>query len=835
MIRVCRRVSKGLGPCRPIGIPNGKAAQIYLAKPDQGMRRSKASVGEKRQVSMSPEEPAGLVHRTLTSAPACGIRGTWIHHEKSGMVRQKKKTSAARFGGYLAAVLALVMAVGFATEIPAVTQGGVLIHHVEWAPSLGVSLRFLLDGLSLILAILICGTGTLIFLFSVGYMGDHPHFGRFVLFMLAFMLSMLGLVLSADLISLFVFWELTSVTSWLLIGFDHDNPRARRDALQALLVTTAGGLAMLAGFVLIAITAGSYDLTRILALEGGLQSTPLYAPALILVLLGAFTKSALFPFHFWLPNAMSAPTPVSAWLHSATMVKGGVYLLARLHPAMGGTAAWQGSLTVAGLITALMASVIAMRQTDLKQVLAWTTLMAIGVITMLLAGSSGYALTAAITFLIVHALYKAALFMVVGAVDHATGTRDVALLRGLRLSMPLTALAAAMAGLSMAGLPPLIGWIGKEMIYQGAATLWPWGPIVAGLVGANALIFAVAGIVAFRPFFGTPADPPRPPHEVGWQMLCGPLILGVLGLSAGLFAPVLLQPIIGVTVTGSLGGERAAALHLWPGLDPVLVPGLATFALGALFYAAHKRIRHALQTALRHLPSFDRGWDRLLDGLRWLAGLQTRAIQTGRLSNDLAVVFLVLLVALASGLAIGRPEISATLSAPLYLWPVAACVLGGAILTVITRSRIAALGGAGTVGIGVALIFVAFGAPDVAITQLMVETLSAVLFGIALLHLPGFPAPRKRSARLGHAALALGCGSVFALLVLAVTAAPPDRRLTDYFEQFSYTVAHGRNIVNVILVDFRAFDTFGEISVVLLAAIGAFVLLARRGGKGDAR
>ncbi|NPD16074.1 DUF4040 domain-containing protein [Xinfangfangia sp. D13-10-4-6] len=737
---------------------------------------------------------------------------------------------ASRVWGYAAALISLGLAIAVAMQAQAVLGGEVLLASWAWAPSLGISLGFMLDGLSLIFALLITGIGALIFLYATGYMGDHPQFGRFVLFLFLFMLSMLGLVLARDLITLFVFWELTSVTSYLLIGFNNDQPKARRNALQALLVTGGGGLALLAGFILIGMAAGSHDLAQILA-SGGLQDHPLYLPILGLVLLGAFTKSAQFPFHFWLPNAMAAPTPVSAYLHSATMVKAGVYLLARLHPTLGDTAAWSGTLTAAGLLTAVMASVFALRQSDLKQALAYTTLMALGTITLFLAGGSPYALTAAITFLIVHSLYKAALFMVVGAIDHATGTREVAHLGGLRRAMPLTALAAALAAASMAGLPPMLGWIGKELLYAGAGTLPVPGLVTAGVLLANALMFAVAGIVALRPFWGQPIAPPHPPHEVGWQMLAGPLLLGVLGLGCGLAAG-LLQPFVSVAVTISLDQPHAADLHLWAGLNLPFALSLATFALGTLICLARDTLRRAIAAGLARLPGFDPGWDRFLDGFRAFALWQSRLIQTGRLSHYLTATFVTLALTLGVTLILKRPVIAIALSASPLLWLIAGFTLAGAVLALVPGSRIANIAGIGTVGIGVALIFILFGAPDVATTQLMVETLSAVLFGIAMLRLPGIIERRSPRKQLLHAGIALAVGLCVTLTILAIVSHPLDRHITRFFEEGSYAQAHGLNIVNVILVDFRAFDTFGELTVVLLAAIGAYALLKRKAAGG---
>ncbi|MCZ0963414.1 hydrogen gas-evolving membrane-bound hydrogenase subunit E [Paracoccus benzoatiresistens] len=734
---------------------------------------------------------------------------------------------AGRMLGYAASILAALILVSMALTAPAVVDGRPVLFALGWAPSLSISLAFMVDGLSLIFGLLISGIGSLIILYATGYMGEHPHFARFVLFLFAFMVSMLGLVLARDLITLFLFWELTSITSYLLIGFDHNNPRARRNALQAMLITAGGGLALLAGFILIGTAAGGYDLAQILA-GPGLQDGNLYGAILVLVLLGAFTKSAQFPFHFWLPNAMAAPTPVSAYLHSATMVKAGVYLLARLHPALGGTLAWSVTLATAGAVTAVLASVLAMRQSDLKQVLAYTTLMALGTITMLLAGAHPYALTAAMTFLIVHSLYKASLFMVVGAIDHGTGTREVAQLGGLGRAMPLTALAAVLACASMAGLPPMIGWIGKELIYAGAETMTGAPFVAAVAVAANALMFAVAGIIALRPFFGAPITTPHQPHEAPWQMLAGPIILTLGGLVVGVLAQPLLGSVIGSALTGSLLQDRAAGLHLWAGFNRAFVLSLLTFTLGIMLYLMRARFAALVDPVVRRLPSLDDGWDRVLDGLRVLAAWQTRMLQTGRLTAYLMAVFAV--VALALGLTIirGRPEIAVELPRSAFLWLTAIFTAAGAVLALNTHSRIAAIAGIGTVGIGVAVIFIYAGAPDVATTQLMVETLSAVMFAIAALRLPGITERRSPRRQMAHGVVAVTTGLCVTAIILSVTASPLDRSITSYFEENSYALAHGLNIVNVVLVDFRAFDTFGELIVVLLASFGAYAVLKRK-------
>ena len=445
--------------------------------------------------------------------------------------------------GYLPAAFAAVLFALFALVLPRVEAGEVLPWSMPWLPSLGVAFAVAIDGLSLTFSLLISGIGALVLLYSNTYLAGHPQWWRFALFLTAFMLSMLGLVLADDLISLFVFWELTTITSYLLIGFGHETETGRRSALQALFVTGAGALAMLAGLILLGNAAGTFRISEIVLMGEALRADPMYLPILILVLAGAFTKSAQFPLHFWLPNAMAAPTPVSAFLHSATMVKGGVYLMARLHPALSGTEAWLWTLTLFGGFTAVFASVLALRQTDLKQALAYTTLMALGTLTMTLAQPGAYAVTAFATFLVAHSLYKASLFLMVGCIDHGTGTREADRLGGLARAMPVTALAAALAALSMAGLPPLIGFISKELQYAGAVEAeGPRLAIVGAALAANALMFAVAGTVALRPFFGRASGeaPPVRPHEAPWQMLAGPLLLAAAGLAFGL-APWLIQ------------------------------------------------------------------------------------------------------------------------------------------------------------------------------------------------------------------------------------------------------------------------------------------------------
>ena len=757
---------------------------------------------------MAPPDDSGTVAARASAEPHAPANGPW---------------------GYLPALLAAAIFAALTTLIGAVAAGETPRIAWEWAPSLGVRLAFVADGLSLTFALLISGIGALVLLYANAYLAGHPHWGRFALYLFSFMLAMLGIVLADDLIALFVFWELTTITSYLLIGFDNASEKSRRSALQALLVTGAGALALLAGIILIYLATGTLSISQLNAM--GLQDHPLYLPIVILVLAGAFTKSAQVPFHFWLPNAMAAPTPVSAFLHSATMVKGGVFLMARLHPALSGTEVWLWTLTLFGGATAVFASLVSLRQTDLKQALAYTTLMALGTLTLLLGQSEPYAITAFAAFLVVHSLYKAALFLAVGCVDHGTGTRDARLLGGLARAMPVTALAAGLAAASMAGLPPLFGFIGKELMYAGAvaAELSAW--LVGGaLLAANALMVAVAAVVAFRPFW-RPAGGrlPHAPHEAPWAMLAGPVVLALLGAGFGLAPGVVEDRLVAPTVAAVSGGAlEPKGLHLWAGVNLPLMLSLATFALGLALYLGRAAASRALARA--SVLDFDAGWDRALDGLKSLAAWQTRVLQGGVLRTYMRTVFAALLAALgATAVARGLGPMDLSLAdggeRMLKHYAVIALIVAGTGVVVATRSRIASIAALGAVGIGVALVFIMYGAPDVAITQLLVETLIVVLVAVIMLRLPYLVLPGVPEWRPWDAALALALGAAVTAILLAVLAAPLDPRLTEFFETAAWTEAFGRNVVNVILVDFRALDTFGEIAVVAVAAFGAYALL----------
>lgn len=721
----------------------------------------------------------------------------------------------------------------FASQIGPVAVGQVLHSSLAWIPSLGVTLSFRLDGLGLLFALLISGIGALVLLYASSYLHDHPHLGRFYLFLLFFMAAMLGAVLSADLITLFVFWELTGICSFLLIGFEYQQEASRRAALQALLVTGAGGLALLAGLVLLAQASGSADLSVILNSGDRIRNHDLYLPILILMLAGAFTKSAQFPFHFWLPGAMAAPTPVSAYLHSATMVKLGVFLLARFSPVLGGTDSWLYCLVMVGGITLLLGSLKALLKGDLKQILAWTTVSALGMLTMLLGLGTPLAITAAMLLLVVHALYKSSLFLVAGAIDHGTGTREISRLGGLRSSMPQVALAAGLAGLSMAGFLPLAGFIAKELVYEATmqGPLAPWLVSLAAFLG-NAMTVTAALLAGYLPFYGSLRDTTLHPHKTDLGLWLPPLIPALLGLLIGLMPGSLGSLLLTPAVAQVLGAPLPVQLALWHGINPVFLLSLVTLGLGIGLYSLRNRFPIPAQP-----PSWgaEPCYDYLLEGLPKLARAITLHLQSGRLRYYLMTVAGTAITLMAAIL-IKNSTIPMTLPRPdgsLHEWLTGLVILCGALMATITRSRLAAVAALGVVGYGVALIYIIFGAPDLAMTQFCIETLSIILFVLVLHKLPQFTLLSGTVSRLRDMVIALGIGGVMTWLVLRAVSQPLPPSLSSWFMEQSLPAGHGRNVVNVILVDFRALDTLGEITVLAVAALGVYGMLKRRTGQGE--
>ena len=731
---------------------------------------------------------------------------------------------AARLGALVAAICFLAY-VAMAEQVSVETS---LVTPFWAIPALGIAGGLRLDGLSLIFVLLITGIGALVLLYASRYLEGDPRLSRLVLLLILFMIAMLGSVTADDVITLFAFWELTSLASFFLVGYDHEKFSARKAALQALLVTGSGGLALLAGLVLVSIAAGTTSLSGIIAAREAVLAHPLAMPAMLLIVLGCFTKSAQFPFHFWLPNAMAAPTPVSAYLHSATMVKLGVYLLARFNPIYQDVVLWQELLTWAGLLTAATGALMALRETDLKRVLAWTTVTALGTLTLLIGLAPELSATAAVTFLIVHALYKAALFLIAGIVDHETGTRDASALGGLGRAMPVTAVAAALAAFSMAGLPPFVGFVAKEIVYE--AKLAAGG--MAGLVASvgflvNAAQVAIAGLLSWRLFFGPLRPTPSEPHDPPKSMLAGPVLLALLGLLAGAAPSILGAWLVDSAVAAILGRPADVPLKLWHGFTPVLALSVATVALGVMILAGWSR----LGPQLRRAAPLDRfgpaaAYDRALAGLVSWAENTTRFFQHGNLRGYMRLLLLVTALA-PLALLLARDGMAFPEAAPIDPRAFAFLLIAvGAVATALARGLFAAVMAMGLVGFGTAIVFLTFGAPDVALTQFTVEVLLVVILATVLIRLP----LRSRDMRSGRqrmqdAVVACMLGVSVTLLLLAVLAAPFDPRLGLWFGEQSVPAGHGRNVVNVILVDFRALDTLGEIAVLAIAAFAVLALL----------
>ena len=717
--------------------------------------------------------------------------------------------------------------------LPVVNQGSAGVQSIEWFPQLDISLSFSIDGLSLLMGLLICGVGTLIFLYAQGYLKGHPLQGRFFCYLMLFLAAMFGVVTADNLILLFVFWELTSISSYLLIGFYHESEASRWKALQALLVTGLGGVALMAGLILLGIASGSWSIAEIIKGDIPLTEHTLYPAILILVLLGAFTKSAQWPFHFWLPNAMAAPAPVSAFLHSATMVKAGVFLLAKMHPILGEAFLWTMLLTCAGAITMLLGAINGLLETDAKKILAYTTLSVLGMLVMLLGLGTDLAVKSALLLLLGHALYKATLFMCAGSIDHETGTRDVRVLSGLRSVMPFTALAAGLAALSKAGFPPFFGFLGKEYVYKTGTYLdeFSWMILIIAMA-ANIMLMALAFKVGIHPFWAKKSDQPLPkaPHEAPLSMLIGPVILALAGLLFGLFPGPIATPLIAPAVQAVAGHSTDFTLSLWHGFNLPLLLSALTLMGGMILYV----LRHKIWMKVGDRPpirySFDVLYEKAFKSLIALAGWQTRILQSGYLRRYLIIILssTTLLIAVELVLFGGLPQGCDLFSASLIEWTVAVLILMSIVIIVTTHSRMTALLVMGVVGFGVALIFSMYGAPDLAITQILVETLTVVLFMFVIYRLPRFRNFSPKKTRILDGCFASMVGIVVTLLVLKAQNLEIAPSISGQFGEWSYALAKGKNVVNVILVDFRALDTLGEISVLAIAAIGIFVLVNGR-------
>ncbi len=746
------------------------------------------------------------------------------------LLAERLGRSACAAAAGIAPLAALVLLL---SQQSSVFAGELLKFKLEWLPALGLNLSLRLDGLGFLFALLILGIGLLVILYARYYLAKQEPMGRFFAFLLLFMGSMLGVVLSENLLLMLMFWELTSLSSFLLIGFWNSRSDARKGARMALVVTGGGGLALLAGILLLGHIAGSFELSQVLAAGYAIRAHELYPLALILVLLGVFTKSAQFPFHFWLPHAMAAPTPVSAYLHSATMVKAGVFLLARLYPALAGSEWWFYLVSITGLVTLLFGAGMALFQHDLKGLLAYSTISHLGLITLLFGLDTRLAAVAAVFHIINHATFKASLFMAAGIIDHETGSRDMRRINGLWKYMPHTAVLAMVAASAMAGVPLLNGFLSKEMFFtetlnQHLLGSFSW-VIPAGATLAG--VFSVAYSLRFIHdvfFNGEPINLPHfPPHEPPRYMKVPVEVLVFLCLLVGIVPAYTVAPLLAVAAASTLGVPLPEySLSIWHGFNlPLLMSFIALFG-GILVYT----FRQPLFRWYAGLPQLDAKlvFESAVQKFVAATVVITSFLENGSLQRYLALILLASLAVVT--VALGPLS---SLQGPLAMSPVDAVTglsmgmlaLSALITVVFHRRRLVALLMLSVVGLLVALAFVRFSAPDLALTQLSVEMVTMVLLMLALFFLPATTPGESSSLRgLRDFVLAGGFGTLVALLVYAVLSRPYES-IAHFFIDNSVSGGGGTNVVNVILVDFRGFDTLGEISVLAIAGVGIYALL----------
>ncbi|SLN71565.1 Na(+)/H(+) antiporter subunit A [Roseovarius gaetbuli] len=744
-----------------------------------------------------------------------------------GLMIQAGRNTCAAFTA-APTILALVLLLLCA---PAVMHGEVLQFQLPWLPKLGLNVNFMLDGLGLLFAGLILGIGLLIILYARFYLSREDPMGQFYTYLLLFQGAMVGIVLSDNILLLLVFWELTSLSSFLLIGYWKHLPEGRQGARMALTVTGTGGLAMIAGMLILGNIVGSYDLSVILTQKEAIQADPMYLPALLLILAGCFTKSAQFPFHFWLPHAMAAPTPVSAYLHSATMVKAGLFLMARMWPVLAGTPEWFYIVATTGLITMLIGAKIALFKDDLKALLAFSTVSHLGLITMLLGFGTKMAAVAAVFHIINHATFKAALFMSAGIVDHETHTRDIKRLGGLRHLMPITFVIVTFAALSMAGIPLLNGFLSKEMMLEEAShTVWQGNHWIVPALATLGALFSVA--YSFRyivhVFWGPVRDDyPSKPHDPGFGMWAAPAFLVVLVVAIGL-APFLAEPLVRASAGAVIGGALPEFhLKIWHGITPALFMSGAAVLGGAILLALHAPMMRLWLATPR--PEAKTMFDGLTRAATRASRAFTNGVHNGALTRN-GATFTVTVLA-AGWLAWAGGE---TLPASREMLPIAALpAIGWMLLVVATiglvafhRNRFLALVLMGIVGLIVSLGFVYFSAPDLALTQISVEVVTIILLLLALNFIPrttpveSSPARRMRDAAIAIAGGVAVTGLTYAILISDFAF----ESISAFHLANSYKGGGGTNVVNVILVDFRGFDTYGEIIVLGIAALVIFAL-----------
>lgn len=752
------------------------------------------------------------------------------------------------------------------TYIPRIANGETFIQTFEWIPSFNINITTYLDGLSMIFGLLITGVGSLVILYSIFYLSTKESLHHFYCYLLLFMGAMLGVVLSDNLMVLYAFWELTSVSSFLLIAFWHHRKASRAGARKAMTITVSGGVAMLAGFLLLYAASGTFSIREIIANVDALQQSSYFIPAMLLVLLGAFTKSAQFPFHIWLPDAMEAPTPVSAYLHSATMVKAGIYLVARTTPIFGGDGVWFWIVSGVGLLTLFWGSFNAVKQTDLKALLAYSTVSQLGLIMSLFGLGSvalalGYsdssviytqAIFAALFHLINHSTFKGALFMMVGIVDHEVGTRDIRRLGGLMALMPFTFTIAVIGSFSMAGLPPFNGFLSKEMFFAATlkiteldlfsiASLGLLFPIVAWIASIFTFVYSV--IIVWRTFFGKlqPDRLEKAPHEAPIGMLISPFILVAFVIGIFLFPNILghyiLRPAMwSVYPTFEMDAAMTPNIHFWHGINTELLMTIGVVLLGVTLFKTLPKWK-VVYALFSQKYTFNTYYERMIGMAEGWSGRATNRYMNGNLAAYFVYIYVFFVVVLAGYSALHdvltwNPAKDSPIE--YYELIVVFVMIFAAIAILFAKSRITVVLLNGVLGYSVAFFFVIFRAPDLALTQLVVESVTTALFLLAFKYLPDLRPERvSKVIRISKATISIAVGATVTLLGLAVMNYDRFPSISVYFED-SYELAGGKNIVNTILGDFRAFDTMLEVVVLFIAGLGVYTLIKLKAKKEDA-
>ncbi|WP_204171560.1 Na+/H+ antiporter subunit A [Staphylococcus sp. GDY8P100P] len=760
--------------------------------------------------------------------------------------------------GWFVLPLPIVLFIYFLTYIKTTMSGDTVMQEVNWMPKFGMNFDLYIDGLSLLFSLLITGIGSLIVLYSISYLSRKEQLGNFYCYLLLFMGAMLGLVLSDNIIVLYLFWELTSFSSFLLISFWRTNQRSIYGAQKSMLITVFGGLSLLGGLILLSISANTTSIRTMIDHVGDIQTSPFFILSMVFVLIGAMTKSAQFPFYIWLPDAMEAPTPVSAYLHSATMVKAGLYLVARMTPIYAVSQGWVWTVTIVGLITLIWASLNATKQQDLKGILAFSTVSQLGMIMSMLgigavsyhfAGSESQlyiaAFTAAIFHLINHATFKGALFMITGAIDHATGTRDVKKLGGLMTVMPISFTLTIITSLSMAGIPPFNGFLSKESFLESMIevthadilSLDTFGiliPIVAIIGSIFTFVYAVRFIGQIFLGSNRPQALPKSAHEASKLMLIAPTILALLVIVFGLFPAILTSTLIDpATAAISQAESKPSSFHLFHGFTPAFFATLLIYVIGILLILTFNYWVRLLRMQ-PHKLQLNYWYDTTGKYSSYVSSKFTDSYVTGFTRNNLVIIFasFIILAIIAISLTPFNIEFNNVSNIRPFELIIVVIILLSSIMIVCARSRLFSIIMASAVGYAVAVFFIFFGAPDLALTQFVVETISTALFLLCFYHLPNLNRHNEtRNFKWSNMLIAIGTGLVVIVIGLIAYGNRHFGSIAAYYKEHVYDLAHGTNMVNVILVDFRGTDTLFESAVLGIAGLGVYTMIKLRSNR----